>query len=268
MWRSFFHLRTRAFSVEGSKKLRKVGFIAMADFSVHPSNIGQAAAGFISSLNLTAKSKRQYEGILWLFVESLKGDGSTCIELPSGAYVLNDDWDEFYGGAISVFLDWFLPRKAMLPADEMKRVPGILKKFIEWSFGEGYFCRDRYDDFMESLPKAKSSDIKRLRDLEDALYLLHNPSPEGWATRVIDNVETLAERRRPEELEEGYMTFLEAEGERGYFQKERKKIGPVLLTTKIVSGFKRGDIANLTLGRFQKVWMVLETGNVYPEGTF
>jgi len=240
----------------------------MTDFSVHPSNIGQAAAGFIASLKLTAKSKRQYDGILELFIESLKGDYSTCLKLPSGAFVLSDDWDEFYGGAISVFLDWFLPRKTMLSDDEMKSAPGILRKFVDWSFQQGYFDRDRYDDFRESLPKTKVSDIQRLRDLEEGLYLLHSPNPGAWVRGEFDNVETLTERRRPEALEEGYMTFLEGVGERGYFQLERKKIGPVLLTTKIVSGFKRGDIANLTLGRFQKVWMVLETGNVYQKGVF
>jgi hypothetical protein len=255
--------------LEDPKKLLiEKGFMSRAKFSENPSNIGQAADGFISALTLSAKSKRQYEDILWLFIESLKGDGSSCVELPSGAYVLSDHWCDIYGGAISGFLDWYLPRKAMLPDDEMKRAPGILRKFIEWSFEQGYFDREHYDDFMESLPKSKSQDIKRLRALEEDLYLLHSPNPGAWARGEIDNVKTLAERRRPEKIEVGYMTFLEGEGERGYFNQEQKKIGPVMLTPKIVSRFKRGDIANLTLGLFEKIWLVLETGNVYPEGTF
>ncbi len=239
----------------------------MAKFSENPSDIGKAAAGFISSLTLSAKSKRLYEDILWLFIESLKGDGSTCVKLPSGAYVLNDPWSEFYGGAISGFLDWFLPRKAMLPDDQIKKAPGILRKFIDWSFEQGYFDKDHYDDFMDSLPKSKSREIARLRDLEEGLYLLHSPNPGAWVRGEINNVETLAERRRPEKVEVGYMVFLESDGDRGYFNHGREKLGPVMLTPKIVSRFKRGDIANLTLGRFENVWQVLETGNVYPEGT-
>ena len=239
----------------------------MANFAENPSDIGRAADGFVSSLTLSGNSKRLYENILWLFIESLKGDGSTCVELPSGAYVLKDDWCDFYGGAISSFLDWFLPRKAMLQDDEMQRAPGIIKKFVEWSFEQKYFDREHYDDFMDSLPKSKSRDIKRLRELEEGLYLLHSPNPGAWAKGEFDNVETLAVRRQPEKLEMGYMTFLEGEKDRGYFKQGRKKIGPVMLTSKIISKFKPGDIANLTLGLFDQVWMVLETGNVYPEGT-
>jgi hypothetical protein len=239
----------------------------VTNFSENPSDIGKAAADFILTLKLSAKSKRQYEDILWLFIESLKGDGSSCIELPSGAYVLKDNWCDFYGGAISGFLDWFLPRKAMLNDDEIKRAPGIIRKFIDWSFQQGYFDKDHYDDFMESLPRSKSGEIKRLRELEKALYLLHSPNPGAWARGEKDKVKTLTEKRQPEQVEEGYMTFLEADGERGFFKQGRKKIGPVMLTDKITSRFKRGDIANLTLGRYEKVWMVLETGNVYPEGT-
>ena len=239
----------------------------MTSFSENPSNIGKAATGFISTLKLSAKSKRQYEDILWLFIESLKGDGSTCLELPSGAYVLKDDWCDFYGSAISGFLDWFLPRKAMLNDDEIKRAPGIIRKFVEWSFKQGYFDKDHYDEFMECLPSSKSGEIKRLRDLEKYLYLLHSPNPGAWARGEIDKVKTLATKRQPEQIEEGYMTFLEAENNNGFFKHGRKKIGPVLLTAKITSKFKRGDIANLTLGWYERVWMVLETGNVYPEGT-
>jgi hypothetical protein len=68
-------------------------------------------------------------------------------------------------------------------------------------------------------------------------------------------------------LTNGTRNKVQADGERGFFKQGRKKIGPVMLTDKITSRFKRGDIANLTLGRYEKVWMVLETGNVYPEGT-
>ena len=182
----------------------------MADFSRHSSNIGRAAQEFLFSLVLAPKTKRRYEDVLWLFIESLKGDGSSCEELANGTYVLKDNWDVFYGGAISGFIDWFLPRKVMMNDDEMK---------------------------------------------------------SSTARGEIDKVTSISQRRSPEKIEEGYMTFLISEKDRGFFKFDRKRLGPVLLSEKIVSKFKRGDIANLTIGRYQDVWMVLETGNVYPEGS-
>lgn len=102
----------------------------VVDLTVNPSNIAKAATEFLSSLKVAAKTKRQYEDVLWLLIESLKGDGSSCLVLPDGTYVLNDNWDKFYGGAITGFIDWFLPRKVMMSEDDMKRVPGILRKSI------------------------------------------------------------------------------------------------------------------------------------------
>ncbi len=239
----------------------------MVDLTVNPSNIAKAATEFLSSLKVAAKTKRQYEDVLWLLIESLKGDGSSCIELPDGAYVLNDNWDAFYGGAITGFIDWFLPRKVMMSEDDMKRVPGILRKFIQWSFDHNFFDKKHYDGYMDSLPKSKSSEVKRLRDLEKLLYHLHSPNPGAWARGELDKVQSIAQKRQPEEVAEGYMVFVQSENERGFFKLGKKKLGPVLLTNEIASKLKSGDIANLTIGRYGKIWMVLETGNVYPEGT-
>ena len=239
----------------------------MADFSRQSSNIGRAAQEFLFSLVLAPKTKRRYEDVLWLFIESLKGDGSSCEELANGTYVLKDNWDVFYGGAISGFIDWFLPRKVMMNDDEMKNVPGILRKFIQWRYDHKFFDEDHYEDLMDALPKSKSSEVKRLRELEDLLYHLHSPDPGAWPRGEIDKVTSISQRRSPEKIEEGYMTFLISEKDRGFFKFDRKRLGPVLLSEKIVSKFKRGDIANLTIGRYQDVWMVLETGNVYPEGS-
>ena len=240
----------------------------MADFTINPSNIGRAADEFLLSLDLAPKTKRRYEETPWLFIESLKRDGSGCEEVSDGTYVLKDNWDAFYGGAVSGFIDWFLPRKVMMHDDEMKNAPGILRKFIQWSYDHKFFDEEHFDDFMSALPKSKSRDVKRLRELEDLLYRLHSPDPGAWARGEFDKVKSLSQRRRPEQIEEGYMNFLESKGDQGFFAFEKKRLGPVLLSEKIVSRLKRGDIVNLTIGRYQDTWMVLETGNVYPEGTF
>lgn len=239
----------------------------MSDLSQHPSNIAKAGIEYLASVKATAKTKRFIEEVLWLFIESLKGDGSEVVELPNGTYALKGNWDLFYGGAISEFLDWFLPRKVMMGDDAMKRVPGVLKRFVQWSFERGYFDQERYDDFMDALPKGKAADVKRLRELEKMLFLLHTPDPGAWKRGDHDKVTPLTKRRRPEKIEEGYMEFLRADGDKGYFRWDRKEIGPVLLTKAITAKLKPGDTANLTVGKFGDMWCVLETGNLYPEGT-
>lgn len=46
-----------------------------------------------------------------------------------------------------------------------------------------------------------------------------------------------------------------------------KEVGPVLLTPSLVENLRVGDKVNLVVGRFKDNWRILESGNVYPEGT-
>jgi hypothetical protein len=249
------------------RSLFDVQGIRMSELKKHPSDIAKAAVKYLATLEKSPKTKRVNEEVLWLFIESLKGDGADCVELKDGTYALKANWDAYYGGAISGFLDWFLPRKVMMGDDAIKRVPGILRKFVQWSFDQGYFDEEHREDFMDSLPRGKTGEVKRLRELEKMLFTLHSPDPGAWARGELDKVKPLNAKRRPEKVEEGYMEFVRADGDTGYFRADRKKIGPVLLTKAITSKFKAGDVANLTVGKFGDAWHVLETGNVYPEGT-
>ena len=51
------------------------------------------------------------------------------------------------------------------------------------------------------------------------------------------------------------------------FRFQDKEIGPVMVSKAINELIQKGDIVNLVIGRYEKVWNVLETGNVYPKGT-
>ena len=139
--------------------------------SKHPSNIAESAVEYLKSVEVSEKTLKLYAEVLYLFLESLLSDPSAVIESDDSKYLLSHNWDDYYGGAISSFIDWWLPRKLM-GADTLKtRAPGVLRKWIKWCYQHNYFDEEHYEDFMDSLPRAKS---KKVKCLQDAGYLLFN----------------------------------------------------------------------------------------------
>lgn len=101
------------------------------ELSKHPSNIAKSAVEFLETLKVKGATKRAYGGVLFFFVESLRGDPTAVIETEDGEYLLNHDWDVYYGGAISSFIDFWLPRKVM-EKGIITKAPGIMRKWIKW----------------------------------------------------------------------------------------------------------------------------------------
>ena len=49
--------------------------------------------------------------------------------------------------------------------------------------------------------------------------------------------------------------------------EEGAKRGPLILSKELVKVLKVGDTMNVSIGRYDKLWKVLESGNVYAEDT-
>jgi hypothetical protein len=238
----------------------------LRQLSKHPSDIAKAAVQYLKTVSVSAKTKKEYENVLNLFIESLCSDSSSVVQGKDGGPLLAANWDHYYGGAVDNFLSWWFPRK-VFGADALHRkAPGILRKWIKWCYEQGYFEKERYEDFMDALPKSKGSEVKRLQKAGDLLYRLHTPDPGAWLRGEVDKVVPISQGTRPVELEEGYMKILRFEGNSAYLQSEEgEKRGPVMLSEELVKLLRVGDVINVEIGRFGKYWRILESGNVYAE---
>ena len=234
----------------------------------HPSDIAQSAVRYLKSVKLSGKTRRLYEDVLGLFIDSLLYDPSAVTETDSGEYLLKENWEAYYGGAISNFLDWWLPRKWMGSDTIPARAPGVLRKWVKWCFENDYFGKERYEDLLDSLPKGKSAEVKRLQKAGELLYRLHSPDPGAWMTGDPDKVVSIDRVKKPGEYAEGYMRIIGFKQNSVYLENEEgKERGPVMLSRDLVKLLKIGDVINVTIGRFGKSWKVMESGNVYAEGT-
>jgi hypothetical protein len=241
----------------------------LRQLSKHPSNIAEAAVRYLKTVSVSAKTKKSYEEVLDLFIESLCSDPSSVVEGKDGSYLLATQWDAYYGGAVDNFLNWWFPRK-VLGADVLHRkAPGILRKWLKWCYEQRYFEKDRYDDFMEALPRGKGIEVKRLQKAGDLLYRLHTPDPGAWLRGEPDKVVPISQKEKPEQLDEGYMKILRFQGNFACLANESgKKRGPVMLSKDLVKLLKVGDVLNVGIGKYGKYWKVLESGNVYAEESF
>lgn len=240
----------------------------LKEISKHPSNIAVSAIRYLEAVEVSEKTKRIYTEVLSLFLKSLLSDPSAVIEGKGGEYLLSHNWKDYYGGVFSSFVDWWLPRKVMGGETLKPRAPGILRKWINWSYENHYFEKERYEDFLDALPRGKSKEVKRLQKAGDLLYSLHTPNPEAWMTGDYDKVVPITRNKQPEEWDEGYMTIVLMEKDSVYLETEEgATVGPVMLTRELVKLLKVGDVMNISVGRFGKKWKVLESGNIYAEGT-
>ncbi|MFW6146782.1 MAG: hypothetical protein ACOC6B_00135 [Thermodesulfobacteriota bacterium] len=239
----------------------------LTELSKHPSNIARSAVEYLGTIELSEKSKRMYEEVLYFFVESLLSDPSAVAETDNEQSVLHEDWDAYYGGAISGFIDWWIPRKVM--DDTLQaRAPGVLRKWIKWCYEHNYFDEDHYKDYLEALPRNKSREVKRLQEAGDLLYLIHSPEPGEWMEDNHEKVVSISHKREPEDMDEGYMQIIKLTKDSAYLENEEGETrGPVMLGRKLVQVLKVGDVINVVIGRSGKRWWVLESGNVYAEDT-
>ncbi len=249
-------------------KAKKIDKALEENLGRHPSPIAQAALAYLTSAKMSDRTKQDHGMILSLFIESLKGDAGDVEENEDGEYVLIAPWESFYGGAVENFVDWWLKRKWIGPDEVARKAPGVLRKWFKWCRDEGRIDQERYDDFMDALPRRKASEVKRLQKAGELLYLLHSPNPGSWMQPEPNKVVPLQAHKEPEDYFEGYMTVVELDGGNCILEEEEgEKIGPVFIGPELSKHLRVGDVMNATIGLAGGSWKVLESGNVYAEGT-
>lgn len=238
------------------------------ELSRHPSDIAESAVKYLDSLNLSKKTKGIHEDVLYFFVESLLSDSSAVTETEDGEFLLKNNWNDYFGGVISNFTDWWLPRKVMDDSLQLK-APGVLRKWLKWCYEHDYFEKERYQEFLDAVPRSKKKELKRLQKAGDLLYQLH---ASGFSGQIFDDyqkVVPISQKQEPEDWEEGYMKVVRLAEDSAYLETYgRRTIGPVILGKELVTILRIGDVMNVTVGKYGESWKVLESGNVYPEGTF
>lgn len=232
----------------------------------HPSSIARSAVGFLRDAHVAEKTRRLYEDVLELFVAYLMNNAETVEPSPDGDHVLVQDWGAYWGGAFDGFLDFFLPSQVLSSATLRARAPGVLRKWLKWSYEHGYLDDERFDDFLEAVPPSKGADMRRLQKASDRLFDLHTPPVADLLNENVARLVYEHETREPDELEEGYMMVARFDGEAAYVKTEfGRLVGPVFLGRAVIDVLRTGDVINVAVGRYGKRWHVLESGEVYPE---
>ena len=242
------------------------------DFLKHPSNIARSTSEYLGQLSGSEKTKRTHEDILFLFVQSLCGDSSAVVELESGEFVLEHNWEDYYGGAVSSFIDWWIPRKVMGSATLQSETPGVMRKWIKWCYKEDYFDKKHYDDYISAVPVNKKKEVQRLNKVENLLYELHVPQrgsllPSKLQGNIIPI--TRQKNKAPQIVEEGYMRVIKLDNTNCYLENEvGEQMGPVRLSKSLVDVLRIGDVMDVIIGNFGKSWKVLESGNVFDQDSY
>lgn len=227
----------------------------------YPSDIAQAAVDYLLMLESKNEETYYHREVLFLFIESLKYSEDGFIENDEGEFLLSCHWSDIWGGALSGFLDYWFQDKLKLTDDTLFTAPDILRDWVQWCFDKGYFELRRYQDFMRSLPIGKSGEMKRLHRASVMLKKLHSPEL-GQASH--HNVLNFIRHIKPKVEVKGYMKLVSFDGVNAFFKTEAGgEIGPVMMSLDLVHSLRKGDVLNMSLGKVEKSWRVLESGNVY-----
>ena len=242
------------------------------EFFKHPSNIARSASEYLTQLSGSEKTKRTHEDILFLFVQSLCGDSTAVVELDNGEFVLEHNWEDYYGGAVSSFIDWWIPRKVMGSATLQSDAPGIMRKWIKWCYKEDYFDKKHYDEYISAVPINKKKEVQRLNKVEKLLYELHAPQQESLApSKVQGNIIPITRQKNkaPQIIEEGHMLVVKIDKTNCFLENEEgEQMGPVKLCKAIVDLLRIGDVMDVVIGKFGENWKVLESGGVFDKNSY
>ena len=234
------------------------------ELSKHPSDIARSAVNFLNELDFSEKTKNIYHTVILLFIDMLCSDPYATTEGEDGEYLLVAGWKDYESGVVSNLIDWWLPRKWLGSDQILFRAPAVMRRWITWCYENGYINKKKYKSFLSALPRNKTREIKRLQEAAYKLYLLHTPNRGMWKTDKVIPIDMM---REPDDWDEGYMKILYFDGNSAYLENEEgMKVGPLMLTKELVELLRPGDVINVVIGRFGRIWKVLESGNVYADG--
>ena len=235
----------------------------------HPSDITASLVEYIQSLEYKEKTRQFHAFVLELFVSSLLEDSSAVAVDENDNPILQNNWNDYWGGCVSFFIDFWIPRRLADPGEVGLRAPGVIRKWLRWCYHEGYFDEEHLRSFLSAVPHGKRKEISRLQRASELLYRLHTPDPQAWLNGGSGKVISIEAVAEPEEVEDGYMKIIQLDKTVAILEDEEgNSYSPILLCRTLGRYLRVGDVVNVAIGRFGDSWKILESGNVYSSDSF
>lgn len=239
-----------------------IGYIAWMRRQVKPSPFrGEAVNEFMKRIIAWRRDLEWQTDVIFLFIEYLRNDSSN----PQEDQPLTLNWADCDRQTISDFVNRWLPSKVKTNSIEIK-APAILRNWLIWCRKRNILEKKHFNELIQSLPKGKGEEIRRLQRAGELLFRLHSPVDKGQQHEG-QNIISINCRRHPLESREGYMKVRWIGENIVYLEtQEGVLIGPVLVGSDLAKTLKVGNVMFVELGRYARCWKVLRSGNVYAEG--
>src|SRR5690606_6014465 len=214
----------------------------------HPTDIAASAMEYVQSIEYKEKTLRFHTQVLGLFVCSLLEDSSAISTDEDGLATLTNNWSDYWGGCISFFIDFWIPRRLADPGEIALRAPGIMRKWLRWCHERGYFDAEHLQSFLSAVPHGKRKEISRLQTASELLYRLHTPDPYAWLQGQTGKVVSIEAISTPEAIEDGYMKVVHLDKTHAMVEDEEgNRYSPILLGRALVHYLRVGDIINIAI---------------------
>jgi len=149
------------------------------------------------------------------------------------------------------FMDYYMIRKVYTSNSLLKAVGVVLKKYVKWLYEHRYMSEVKFQESFEIIKDLKG-DLPQSGKLSDLIYNYIDKSRCDSYTKSRG----------------GYFSVVNIESGKLWLVDEfdGDNIGPVYVSNDISSRCKKGWVICLELGKTAKGWVMISSGNVYPQG--
>jgi len=238
-----------------------IRYIAWVRGQVKPSPFkGEAMYLFMKRIIAWQRDLEWQADVIFLFVEYLKNNGGPPTDQP-----LTMNWADCDRRTISEFINRWLPSKVKTDTIEIQ-APAVLRNWLIWCRKRNILGKEHFNELIQSLPRGKGEEIRRLQRAGELLFRLHSPVEEDGQAPDRRNILSINHRRQPLESIEGYMKVRWIGENIVYLEtREGVLVGPVLVGSELTKTLRIGNVMFVELGKYARCWKVLKSGNVYAE---
>jgi hypothetical protein len=232
--------------------------------AVHEIAINDALAGFLDSQRsrLAPRTFRRYEEVVELLAHCLNGYGHTSLsELErkrfEEAYAAGDEeaFCHLFGPEkivdnLGEFLGYFMIHKVAAGKELLRASGTVTKQLTKWLHQQGWIDDEALEIALERATDA-ARDLPKADKLAGLLYDLSRRAPHIGDPNAIADEDWVEDFLAIEQVKPGALWF---EG----------NIGPLKVPRQASALAQVGWSVSVVLVRVQRVWHLLEVGNVYP----
>jgi len=150
------------------------------------------------------------------------------------------------------FMDYFIIRKVFATKSLLKATGVTLKKFIKWLYEHHCITEVNFQESFDIIKNLKE-ELPNVDNLSDLIY------------KFIENSKYVSYTKS----RGGYFEVTKIEPEKFWLvDEEGHKVGPVQISNDISTTCKVGWVICLELGKVTNGWVMISSGNVYPQNDF